>query len=71
MIFQYGLCSFALHRAMTKNGIGIGELGVLFILAEVREWKHSNAFFFANVCSDLAQKRSSVLALLHQISCKA
>jgi hypothetical protein len=69
MIFQYGLCSFALHRAMTKNGIGIGELGVLFILAEGREWKHSNAFF-AHVCSPFTQKRSSVLALLHQISCK-
>jgi hypothetical protein len=70
MIFQYGLCSFALHRAMTKNGIGIGELGVLFILVEVREWKHSNAFL-ANVCSAFAQKRSGVLALLHQISCEA
>ena len=55
---------------MRKNGIGIGELGVLFILVEVREWKHSNAFL-ANVCSAFAQKRSGVLALLHQISCKA
>ena len=70
MIFQYGLCSFVLHRAMTKMVFGIGEVGVLSILAEVREWKRSNAFL-ANVCSDIAQKRSGVLALPHQISCKA
>jgi hypothetical protein len=55
---------------MTKMVFGIGEVGVLSILAEVREWKRSNAFL-ANVCSDFAQKRSGVLALPHQISCKA
>jgi hypothetical protein len=59
-----------LYTCNDKHGIGVGEVGVLFILAEVREWKHSNAFL-ANVCSDFAKKRSGVLALLHQISCNA
>jgi hypothetical protein len=61
---------FCSTQGNDKNGIGIGEVCVLSILAEVREWKHSNAFL-ANVRSDFARKRSGVLALLHQISCKA
>jgi len=61
---------FCSTQGNDKNGIGIGEVGVLSILTEVREWKHSNAFL-ANVRSDFAQKSSDVLALLHQISCKA
>jgi hypothetical protein len=44
MIFQYGLCPFAPHRAMTKNGIGIGELGVCFVFAPIFERQNGNAF---------------------------
>jgi hypothetical protein len=60
---------FCSTQGNDKNGIGIGEVGVSSILAEVREWKQGNAFLANELDLFFYLGRHVPLGFIHILRC--